>query len=70
MLCFGMGLLGSHFNPVCGVVIANGESSEAYEWTYRAVTESYLYTPFDMIKQCAGADCTHELCSLIKEQDS
>ncbi len=52
-LGFGMGSLGAHFNPVC-VAIVNGKTSEAYEWTYRAVTET-LYTAFDLIKPSAGA---------------
>jgi hypothetical protein len=67
MLGFGMGSLGAHFNPVC-FAIANGETAEAYEWTYRAVTES-LYAAFDQIKPCVGPDCGHELCTLIKEHD-
>ncbi len=34
MLGFGMGSLDAHFNPVC-FAITNGETAEAYEWTYR-----------------------------------
>jgi hypothetical protein len=64
MLGFGMGSLGAHFNPVC-FAIANGETAEAYEWTYRAVTEA-LYSAFDLIRPCVGPVCGHELCHLIK----
>jgi hypothetical protein len=67
MLGFGMGSLGAHFNPVC-FAITNGETAEAYEWTYRAVTE-FLYAAFDLIKPCVGPVCRHELCVLIKEYD-
>jgi hypothetical protein len=70
MLGFGMGSLGAHFNPVC-FAITNGESretAEAYEWTYRSVTES-LYAAFDQIKPCVGPVRGHELCTLIKEHD-
>jgi hypothetical protein len=58
MLGFGMGSLFAHFNPVC-FAITNGEAAEAYEWTYRAVTES-LYTAFNLIKPCVGPVCRHE----------
>jgi hypothetical protein len=57
MLGFGMGSLGSHFSPVC-FAITNGETAEAYEWTYRAVTKS-LYAAFDLIKPCVGPVCGH-----------
>ncbi len=67
LLGFGMGSLGAHFNPVC-FAIANGETAEAYEWTYRSVTES-LYAAFDQIKPCVGPIDGHELCTLIKEHD-
>jgi hypothetical protein len=67
MLGFGMGSLGAHFNPVC-FAITNDETAEAFEWTYRAFTES-LYTAFDLIKPCVGPVCGHELCTLIKEHD-
>jgi hypothetical protein len=67
MLGFGMGSLGAHFNPVC-FANTNGETVEAYEWTYRAVTES-LYAAFDLIKPCVGPVCGHKLCALIKEHD-
>jgi hypothetical protein len=32
------------------------ETAEAYEWTYRAVTES-LYAAFNLIKPCVGPVC-------------
>ncbi len=67
MLDFGMGTLGAHLNFVC-FTITNGETAEAYEWTYRAVTES-LYAAFDLIRLCVGPVCGHELCVLIKEHD-
>jgi hypothetical protein len=55
------------FQSVC-FAITNCETAEAYEWTYRAVTES-LYAAFDLIKPCVGPVCGHELCVLIKEHD-
>jgi hypothetical protein len=39
MIGFGVGSLGAHFNPVC-VALTNGETAEAYDWTYRVVTET------------------------------
>ncbi len=47
MISFCLGSLGLHFNPLC-FAIANGETAEAYEWTYRAVTEA-LYAAFDLM---------------------
>ncbi len=66
-----MGSLGAHFNPVC-FAITNGATAtaEAYEWTYRAVTELlYALAAFDLIKPCVGLVCGQELCVLIEEQD-
>jgi hypothetical protein len=47
MLGFGMGSLCAHFNPGC-VEIVNCKT-EAYQWTYKAVTET-LCKAYDLIK--------------------
>jgi hypothetical protein len=67
MLGFGMNSLGAHCNSVC-VAIVNGETAEAYQWTYRAVVDA-LYLKYRLLKpqHCKFEECL--ACSLQLEHD-
>jgi hypothetical protein len=61
------GILGCSFQSC--IMCCNCQTLETHKWIYSAVRES-LYTAFDLIEPCAGAECGLELCPLVKEQDS